>query len=100
MDEATYRSWWPLHLRAVRGETLTPPEQAEYQAGLDELRRTEPSPGNSEALQAARSAMETLEAEQAQLRRRRDELAEEIAALEAALRERRQDKENPAGCRR
>jgi hypothetical protein len=91
MEEATYRRWWALHLRAVRREALTAPEQAEYEAGLEELHRTEPPLRDPEALQAARSAIAALEAEQAQLHQRRDELAEEIAALEAVLRERHQD---------
>jgi len=41
MDEPTYQQWWPLHLRASKGEVLEAEEQAFYEAGLCHLHRDE-----------------------------------------------------------
>lgn len=41
MDEKEYHQWWQLHLRAAKGETLDPVEQAEYAAGLEKLDQEE-----------------------------------------------------------
>jgi hypothetical protein len=37
MNEETYQQWWQLHLQVARGKKLTLDEQAEYEAGLEEL---------------------------------------------------------------
>jgi hypothetical protein len=37
MDEKSYKHWWQLHLCVARGETLTPAERTEYDAGLNLL---------------------------------------------------------------
>ena len=34
MDEPAYRTWWALHLRVARGESLNAEERAAYEAGL------------------------------------------------------------------
>jgi hypothetical protein len=82
MDETTYQTWWALHLRAVRGETLNAEEQAAYQAGLRQLHEEESIPGDISALREARAKVATLEIEHAQLQARHEELEAEIAALE------------------
>jgi hypothetical protein len=37
MDEQTYKKWWPLHLRASKGEELTSAEREFYEAELKKL---------------------------------------------------------------
>ena len=37
MNETAYRAWQVLHDRWAKGETLTPEEQAVYEAGCAEL---------------------------------------------------------------
>ena len=37
MDEATYKAWWPLHIRRAQGKTLTREEQTTYEAGRREM---------------------------------------------------------------
>lgn len=41
MDENRYQAWWPLHLRAALGETLSAEEQRVYEAGCAELQAEE-----------------------------------------------------------
>lgn len=88
MDEAAYRDWWPLHLRVARGETLTPAEEASYNAGLRQLHQADPPLQDIERLRKARADLPALETEHTDLVERRQRLDAEIAALEAALNER------------
>jgi hypothetical protein len=85
MDEATYKTWWNLHLRVARGESLNPEETAAYERGLQALDREEMLDGNLTALRLAREAVKQAEAGQTELRARRATLASEIATLEASL---------------
>jgi hypothetical protein len=85
MDAARYPAWWQLHLRAARGERLSPEEQAAYEAGARELDETETMPGALSRLRQARAAIAQAEAECVDLRRQRDALDAEMAALEARL---------------
>ena len=41
VDEQTYQRWWQYHLHSVKGETVAPAEQAEYEAGLQKLDQEE-----------------------------------------------------------
>ena len=88
MDETTYHTWWALHLRTTRGEHLNSEEQATYEAGLRQLQQEETSDQDIVLLQQTRTTVAALEAEQAHLQARHEQLNAEIAALEAALSER------------
>ena len=81
---ATYQQWWQLHLRVARGDSLSPDEQASYHAGRRGLEREERLPETEQARQA-REHLAALEAEHADLERRRQQLDAEIGRLEAQL---------------
>jgi hypothetical protein len=82
MDETTYHTWWALHLRATRGEHLNSEEQATYEAGLRQLQQEETGDQDILTLQQTRTTVAALEAEQARLHARHEQLNAEIAALE------------------
>ena len=82
------QEWSALHIRAARGETLSPEERAVYEAGLKQLEEGESYPGVLTLLKQARAQTAALEAEQAELRVRHDARKARIAVLEAALDER------------
>jgi len=52
MDPTTYEIWWQLHLRAAKGETLSPVEEAEYQAGTAKFDKEEQSQLRTNSLTA------------------------------------------------
>ena len=85
MDEATFKSWWSLHLRVARREQLSLDERAHYEAGLRQLHQAEILDGDLGALLQAKASLAAAEAQRAQLQERERVLAEEIATLEAAL---------------
>jgi uncharacterized protein involved in exopolysaccharide biosynthesis len=87
MDEVAYKTWWPLHLRVARGETLSVDEQAIYEAGRQQLYSEEQIDGSIEALRKARQQMLNLKAEYEQMRRRYEEMEAQIERLEARLAE-------------
>jgi hypothetical protein len=85
MDEKTYKRWWQYHLRAVKGETLAPAEQTEYEAGLQELNQEEQEQlyRNSQVtLRRAKTQVAELQLTHAQLMSESDRLDERIAVLE------------------
>lgn len=85
MDEKTYKRWWQYHVRAVKGETLTPGEQAKYEAGLQELDQEEQQQlyKNSQAnLRRAKAQVVDLQLTHAQLMSESDHLDKRIAVLE------------------
>jgi hypothetical protein len=85
MDEKTYQRWWQYHLRSVKGEILAPAEQAEYEAGLQELDREEQEQlyKNSQAnLRRAKTQVAELQLTHAQLMSESDRLDKRIAVLE------------------
>lgn len=88
MDETTYHAWWALHLRAARGESLNPQEQATYEAGLRQMHQEEMCDQDVATLRQAQATVAALETEQAQWRARREQLEAEIVTLEAVLSER------------
>jgi hypothetical protein len=90
MDEATYQRWWALHLRVVRAEVLTAREQAVYEAGCHELEHEEPLGDLSLNIAQIPARVRALEAERAALLARCQQLDAEIASLETALRQRKQ----------
>jgi hypothetical protein len=85
MDDITYRSWWNLHLRVARGETLTSNQQKEYEIGLSEMHALEDKTGDISRLREKRSEVLGLEAEHESLQQRSSSLEAEIAALELAM---------------
>jgi len=87
MDEATYKVWWPLHIRAAKGETLNAEEQAIYEAGCRTLDAEERSDGRLEELRQARQRTEELETKRVRLQTRYENLRAEIAELETHLSE-------------
>jgi hypothetical protein len=84
MDEATYRSWWNLHLRKAGGERLDEEEQARYRAGLATLHKEEQLDGDIAARRRGRQAITAAEAERDELRARIAALVAEIVSLESA----------------
>ena len=85
MDETAHQTWWRLHLRSTRGETLEPEEQATYERGLGELHETEHIAGDTASLRDRRVEVARLRADNAELSARRQQLDQEIAALEEVL---------------
>jgi len=85
MDEASYKTWWHLHLRKARGEALSTEESVLYEQGLRDLDREEILDGDLAALRRARGAAKAAEAQQSELQTRHATLAAEIATLEASL---------------
>jgi cell division protein FtsB len=88
MDETTYYSWWALHLRVARGESLNSQEQATYDVGLRQMHQEERYNQDITTLRQARATVAALEAEQARWCAPREQLEAEIVTLEAALSER------------
>lgn len=85
MDEATLKAWQALHLRFAKGETLTPEEQAVYEAGAQELDAEENLDGDIEELRRMKQVIASLEAEHTQLAAQKARLDAEIMVLEAKL---------------
>lgn len=85
MDESNYRSWWALHLRVARGESLDPKEQTAYELALARLHGGESVEAGASELRQVRAALRVLQAEQLRLNARQEERDAEIAALEALL---------------
>jgi predicted RNase H-like nuclease (RuvC/YqgF family) len=87
VDQTTYRQWWQLHLRVARGDSLGPDEQSSYHAGRRELEREEMLLETKETKEAreTREHLVALEAEHADLERRRQQLDAEIGRLESQL---------------
>jgi molecular chaperone GrpE (heat shock protein) len=84
VDQKTYERWWPLHLRVARGESLNADEQSSYDAGCCQLEQEEQLLETTEARES-REHLAALEAERADLERRRRQLDAEIANLESRL---------------
>jgi hypothetical protein len=84
VDQPTYERWWQLHLRIAHGESLTHEEQSSYDAGRRELEQQEQL-GETMAARELREELVALEAEHADLERRRQQLDSEIADLESRL---------------
>lgn len=85
MDEKTYKRWWQYHLRVARGETLTPAEQVEYEAGVKRLDQEEGEQLQTNglaALRQARAQIEQLRIVNTQLLAKSAGLDRRIVALE------------------
>ena len=90
MDEQTHQTWWPLHYRVAKGETLKEDEQALYESGLQKLYAEEEAqlaPIRVERMRKERERIEELEAERARLQTQYEILRAEIKALEARFSE-------------
>ncbi|MFM9962652.1 MAG: hypothetical protein ACKV2Q_15685 [Planctomycetaceae bacterium] len=84
MTESAYQSWWPLHLRVARGESLTPDEKSFYDATCQDFDSDEQQQPLRTA-QLAKAKLQTLEVERTQLEQRRRQLDTQITALENRL---------------
>jgi hypothetical protein len=87
MDQAIYERWWPLHLRAARGQSLSNQERAFYDAGVQQFDAEERLTISQTQLQRAREAAAASKAELDGLIARREQLQASLAALEAAIAE-------------
>lgn len=87
MDEQAYRTWWPLHLRAAKGEMLSAEEQAIYVEGKRRLHEEEALEGSLLRLRQTREEIKALEAERERLQERRRQLRERVTVLESAMSE-------------
>jgi peptidoglycan hydrolase CwlO-like protein len=87
MNEAAYRAWQVLHDRWAKGETLTPEEQAVYEAGCAELDAEEILPGSLSNLQAIHAKAMELDEQIARAQSEFAALRAQIAETEARLSE-------------
>ena len=87
MTTYAYDLWWQLHVRVARGETLSAKEQADYQAGLDQLdlQEAQIEPESLLALRAARAQIAQQTAEHTQMLARSAQLERQIAEIESAI---------------
>ena len=85
MDSQNYRAWQELHLRAARGEALNASEQADYEAGCQELDADETLDGDLDRLRKLRELIGSAESAKRQLRDQEANLDARIAALEDRL---------------
>ena len=87
MDEATYKAWWPLHLRAALGETLTADEQANYESGLKQMEAEEEQAlnGSVENLKKARQKYLEFKSEYNRLRLQIEEIEKYSVVFFAGL---------------
>lgn len=84
MSDSAFQSWWELHLRVARGESLTDEESVAYDSGRQDLESGE----ESQLLLGAKHAREDLaaiEAEHSDLEQRRQALDAEIQKLESCM---------------
>jgi len=88
MEKDVHDKWWPLHIRAVRGELLSLAEKEFYEAGLKQLHEEEVLHLDMDALRAARKAAREADAEFQRLVEERNQLKARIAEMEARLPER------------
>lgn len=84
MVDSAFQTWWELHVRVARGESLTAEESAVYQSGRQDLESGEESQLLLEA-KHARDDLKALESERSELERRRQELDAEIRLLESRM---------------
>ncbi len=85
MSEFDYDTWWALHLRVAKGESLSEQETAEYESGLKHL-EGQPT-GDDEALvylRSLRAAISRAATLHTALTARSVALDSEIALLESA----------------
>jgi hypothetical protein len=85
MHSETRPSWWDLHLRAARGEQLSPAEREEYEAAIAQQDHSPRSKSDLAELKRLRMLVESLTDENTLLRSRVDGLLQEIRLLERNL---------------
>lgn len=85
LEPSVYQRWWPLHLRAARGEVLDAEDETFYRSILHQQDQEEVLADQGQALKEARAAIAALEAEHAALEAQRRQVQSEIGALEKLL---------------
>ena len=60
MESQEYKEWWQLHLRAAKGEELSPEERARYESRLAQLDADEKIGGGIEELRRLREKVAAL----------------------------------------
>jgi hypothetical protein len=85
IPESVSPTWWELHLRTARGESLSDAERQIYEAELARHDQEAPPLGDLDTLRQLRTAVAELTQENTQLRGRRVQLETEIQAVERAL---------------
>ena len=85
MDEQIYLQWQILHRRNVAGETLNAAEQADYEAGCQEMDSMVNYEGDIPRMRKLRAVIAEAQAEQQTLRQRENQLIAQIADAEARL---------------
>src|SRR5438309_3349899 len=91
MDEATYKAWWPLHLRNALGEPLTPKEREQYRAGKAQLDSEEHLNFDEAAATKTRKQIADLMAQHDELLFQNKRIQDEIDKVEAALKKRKHE---------
>ena len=84
MSETAFQTWWKLHVRVARGESLTGEEGAFYESHRQDLETDE----QSQLLLGAKNARDdltALDSERSLLEQRRQELDAEIRLLEGRM---------------
>lgn len=84
MRDSEYEQWWQLHLRVVRGESLTSKEQAIYHSGnLEQDQEDEEQiVSNFDSLRILQGQINSLTQKQTLLQAQSRKLDQEISKLE------------------
>lgn len=91
-SEPSQPSWWELHVRAARGEQLSPLEQAEYESALAQHDQAPVVVKTDiEELRRLREVTRSLAQANVQLRARVDALLQEARRLESNLNQKTQE---------
>ena len=77
--------WAELHLRAVKGQTLTPQEREVYRQGLTERHEEERLPFDKSGLQQLRTNIRQLETQRLLLETKREQLLAQLSQIEASF---------------
>src|SRR5580692_2998403 len=89
MDEKAYRTWWMLHIRMAKGETLDAAELSDYNAGLQQLDAEEahimPQESELDSLRDMRQRVLSARAEHQRLSSQYETMLNEMERLESLL---------------
>ena len=89
MNEATYQTWWQLHLRVAKGEELSGQEREHYLATLKHLEQEEVLQEDTAQIERLQSQLAQAKAEGEHLRTYRLQLEAKLAELERSSQSRK-----------